>query len=416
MESDNLTKPYGRGRSYIIIAITIYAAYAVFGFSDSARGPAIPRIQEEFGLTELQLGILMTVNAIGYLIACSYTAVLAKKIGMKTCLIIALAVAAASGALICFSPSFMMLVLAFFVLNLGFGMMEISLGVIAATTFTKNTGTMLNLAHFFYGAGAVFSPVVSTSLMAVRFGGRILGWRYMYLIVLSFALIPVIPAMIGRLKKQDYDKKKTGYPALLKKTALWLTIMIFALSVTCEVGIVAWLVNFLEKAYSYTNERAALYLTLFFICFTLARLVIGPITDKIGFINSLTIMSAFAGIMITAGVLGGEAWAPLLFIAGIGIAPIFPTMMAVTAKLFSDEIDLAMTAITTIMGIIMVPANLLVGSIIHQTRPVLTSIYGEDGVRLAYSAGYLFLGLCCFGAFVFIMLLRRKQKKAGQLV
>jgi hypothetical protein len=32
---------------------------------------------------------------------------------------------------------------------LGNGMIEITLGVMAAVMFTKNTGTMLNLAHFF---------------------------------------------------------------------------------------------------------------------------------------------------------------------------------------------------------------------------------------------------------------------------
>jgi len=192
--------------------------------------------------------------------------------------------------------------------------------------------------------------------------------------------------------------------------------MILALGVSCEVGTVAWLVNFLEKAHSFTGEKAALQLTLFFVCFTLTRLMIGPVTDRIGCINAVIIMSAFAGVVITAGVLFGEAGTFLLVIAGVGVAPIFPTMMAVTAKLFSDEIDLAMTAITTVMGIIMMPTNLLVGAIIARTRPVFTDLYGEAGVRLAYSAGYLCLGLFCFGAFVFALLLRRKQKKAGQLV
>ena len=398
------------------MTVTVFATYGIFGFMDSARGSAIPRIQAEFDATELQIGLLLTMNSIGYLIACSYTAALAKITSMKACLIAALLVVALSGVFICYSPSFIMLVAAFFILNLGFGMMEISLGVISAETFTKKTGTMLNLAHFFYGVGAVFSPVVSTGLMAARFGDRLLGWRYMYLIFLSFALIPAIPALILRLSKREYDTGKTGYATLLKKPALWLIVVILALAMTCEVGTVAWLVNFLEKAYSFSGERAAFQLTLFFVCFTITRLVFGPVADKVGFINSLAIVTALAGVLITAGVLCGAPGTPFLVAASIGVAPIFPTMMAVVAKMFSDEIDLAMTAITTTMGVIMVPSSLLVGVIINQTRPVFTNNYGEAGVRLAYSAGYLFLGLCCFGAFVFTLILRRRQKKADQLV
>jgi len=145
-------------------------------------------------------------------------------------------------------------------------------------------------------------------------------------------------------------------------------------------------------------------------------LVLGPIIDRTGLINALVILTAFAGVAITAGVLLGAAGAPLLVVAAIGVSPVFPTMMAVIAKLFTDEIDLAMTAVTTVMGIIMVPANLMVGGIINLARPVLTRIYGEVGVRIAYSAGYMFLGLCVLGAFAFTLLLRRRLKKSGTLV
>jgi fucose permease len=238
----------------------------------------------------------------------------------------------------------------------------------------------------------------------------------MFLIILSLAVFPAIPALIGRLKKQDYNKKKTGYALILKKRTLWLSVMILTFGVICEVGVGAWLVNFLEKTYAFTGEQAALRLTLYFVCFTLARLLLGPLIDKIGFINSLVISTAFAGVMITVGVLAGEAGTPLLAIAGIGTAPVFPTVMAVLAKLFSDEIDLAITAVTTIMGIILVPANILLGGIINQLRLLLTDIYGEAGVGMAYSAGFLFVGLCCFTSFTFALILRANQKKSGKLV
>ena len=416
MENETLLESPGRNKNYILLTITVFATYAIFGFSDVARGPAIPRIAEEFDITELQIGALLTTNTVGYLTACSFTAALARKIGMKTCAIIAMFVVAMSGLLICYSPSFPALMAAFFVLNLGFGMLEISLGVIAATTFTENTGRMINLAHFFYGFGSVCSPFVANALIVASLGETLLGWRYMYLIILSFALIPVIPALIGRLRKQVYDKKQTGYKALLKTPTLWLAIMIFALGAICEVGVASWLVNFLEKAHSFSSDKAALHLTLFFVCFMLSRLILGPFTDKIGLINSLIIATAFTGVAITVGVLCGEAGTVILVIAGVGIALIFPTMMAVVAKLFKDEIDLAMTAVTTIMGLILIPANLVVGAIIQFTRPAFSDISGDDGTRLAYSTGYLFLGLCCFGACLFASLLRRAQKNAGRLV
>jgi MFS family permease len=155
---------------------------------------------------------------------------------------------------------------------------------------------------------------------------------------------------------------------------------------------------------------------LFFVCFTLARLLLGPIIDRIGFINSLAIVTAFTGVIITAGVLLGEQGSMLLVFAGAGVSPIFPTVMAVIAKLFADEIDLAMTSIITAMGIIMMPANLLIGGIINHARVAFSDGYGDAGIRMAYAAGFLFMALCSFGSFVFTMLLRRRQRKAGHLV
>jgi MFS family permease len=120
--------------------------------------------------------------------------------------------------------------------------------------------------------------------------------------------------------------------------------------------------------------------------------------------------------MMTVGVLMGEAGAPLLIIAGIGVAPVFPTVMAVLAKLFADDIDLAMTATMTTMGIFVAPANILLGAIVHQARILFTQTHGDAGVGMGYAAGYMFLALSCFGALASTLLLRARQKKAGQLV
>jgi len=305
---------------------------------------------------------------------------------------------------------------AFFVLNLGYGILEISLGVAAATTFTENTGAIMNLAHFFYGAGAVFAPVISTSLMAARFGGTVLGWRYMYLILLSSAFIPMAPALIGRVKQRGNTGNKPEFVLMLKKKEYWLIVMVLALGVICEAGVAAWFANYLEKAHSFTGERAALWLTLFFACFTVSRLIFGPAIDRIGFVNSLAVMTAFAGVMIVSGVLLKGAGTVLIIVAGAGVAPVFPTVMAAIAKLFSDAIDTAMTAVMTAMGIIMAPANLLIGSIINRSRLAFTAAYGDAGVGMAYSAGFLFFGICCFGSAVFAMVLRRRLKLKALLV
>ena len=403
-------------RDYILFTIATFAAFAVYGLYGHVKGAALPRIQDELDITELQLGLLLAVNAFGYLITCTFTAAIAKIISIKNCMIAALVLVCISGVFISMSKSFPALLAAYFVTSLGNGMLEVSLSIITATTFKKNTGRMMNFAHFFYGLGAIFGPVLSAGLMTARIGGEALGWRRMYLVVFSLALIPAIPAILGRMEKRAQSEVKARYSAILRNPTMWLIVAIFTFGSICEMGVGSWFVNFLEKAYQYTTEEAAFRLTLFFVCFTAARLILGPLIEKIGYLNATVLGTAFCGVMITVGVLTGEKGTVLLIIAGVGVAPVYPTMMAVMAKLFADDIDHVMTAVLTITGAILIAGDFMLGGIVYLSRQIFTGIYGEAGVGRAYSTGYLFLGLCCFIACAFTIVLRSKQKKAGRLV
>jgi len=416
MESERLKSAVERKRDYVFMTFAVFMVMAVLGLADNLKGTLLPRIQDEFRLTELNLGTLLAMNAMGYLTACTFTTALARKIGIKNCLVAGCLLVVSSGVFIYFSTGFPALLGAFFIMNVGFGMLDLSAAVIAAKIFIKRTATMMNLTQFFYGVFATLSPVVSTSLLAARFGEVTFGWRNTYMILLCFAFVPAIPALIGRMKKQSGEKSGSGYLLVFKKPAFWLLTLILAFGVSCEVGMASWQVNFLEKAWSFTGEQAAYRLSLYFICFTAARLVLGPLIDRIGLITSLAACTGFAGTAIVAGVLAGQPGTPLLIVAGIGVALIFPTVIAVIPKLFPDVIDEAITVILTSMGIVIVPANFLVGGIIDFTRGLLAARPDEESIRIAYCAGFLVVGLCSFCSFAFTLMLRARQKKAGRLV
>lgn len=75
---------------YAMQLATIFLGFIVFGISENVKGPAIPRIQFDFYLDEKQLGTLLSLNALGYLIACSFTAILVRKWGIKAVSVLAL--------------------------------------------------------------------------------------------------------------------------------------------------------------------------------------------------------------------------------------------------------------------------------------------------------------------------------------
>lgn len=397
------------GRNFFILTITVFTGFLMFGLSENIKGPAIPRIQNDFALTEIQIGTMLALNSFGYLVACGYTGWLSRKTGLKATTVVCFLLMTVSGILIFNSGNFPAFMASYFLMYLGNGMLEISLGLIAARIFVRNTGTMMNLSHFFYGLSSMFAPLAAASLMRQNFFGSISGWRGMYLIMLLVSLIPVIPALAAKFPDTNGNHpKRLSMKMYAKDYRAWLIVAILSFGVTSEMAVGGWLVNFLEKAYNFEPARAASYLSAFFFCFMLARLLFGPIIDKVGFVKSLMGLSLFSGVIIILAVLTGEKAAFMLALAGFGIAPIYPTVMALLAGMFPESIDTAMTFTLIIMGIAIVLGNMTVGGVTDLFRIIFTGRAGEEaGLRLGYSAGYLFIGLCSVLCFVMVFILYR---------
>ncbi|THE10594.1 MFS transporter [Bacillus timonensis] len=404
--------------NYVILLFVVFGGFLIFGLSENVKGPALPSMEKDFSLNETQLGILLALNSLGYLLACSFTSFLTTKIGMKLTGILAFASMAVSGIFLYFSNGYASLMASYFLLYIGNGMLEIGLGIMAAHIFTKNTGTMMNLSHFFYGLSSVGAPVIGASLMGWNFLDGELGWRGMYLIILSLSILPIIPSLLGKfpgLNQDETESETISLRGLLRDPIAWLIVGVLSFGVVSELAIGSWLVYYLQNAYDWSLKKASEMLSLFFIFFTLARLFAGPITDKIGYTFSIMLFSAFSGVCSLIAVLVGEPCAILFAIAGIGIAPIYPTVMALLAKRYAKGVGIAMTFTVTLMGISSVIGNLLIGVIISSVN----QFFGQNPANnlLGLQAGYIFIAtlailcsICC------VVLYKRLQVQDGEVI
>lgn len=405
-------------RNYTWQVLTVFIGFLVFGFSENIRGPAIPRIQTDFRLSEMQIGTLLSLNSLGYLLACSFTAILVRKWGVKITSLLAFGSMAVSGILIYFSNNYPVLSGSYFFMYVGNGMLEIALAILGAQIFVKNTGTMMNLSHFFYGLSSTVAPIIASGLMTVTVFGHTLDWRGMYLVMLMLSVIPMIPALMARFPDQDIQEgERIPVKTLMRDPILWMVVVILSFGVISELAVGGWLVNFLEKAYGWSTDSAARMLSAFFLCFTLARLFIGPVTDKIGFTLSLIILSGFTAVCTVAAIVVGEPGAILFAIAGAGIAPVYPTIMALIAKRYGKNSDTAITFIVTIMGFGTVVGNYLIGAIIEGIKVVVAASYGSEvGLLRGLQAGYAFIALCALVCSLSSLVLYRYLKRRGELL
>ncbi|MEF2966744.1 MFS transporter [Paenibacillus sp. M1] len=398
--------------------LTVYVGFFIFGFSENVKGPAIPRIQTDFHLDEMQIGTLLSLNSLGYLLACSFTGLLVRKWGVKWVSILSFGLMALTGVLMFFSQTYPALSGSYFLMYIGNGMLEIALAVLGAQIFVKNTGTMMNLAHFFYGLSSTVAPMLASGLMKLTIGGYTLDWRGMYLIILLLSVIPMIPAFPGRFPdKETPAEERIPTKSLMRDPAIWLLVIILSFGVISEMAVGGWLVNFLEKAYSWDTSSASGMLSAFFLCFTFARLVAGPITDKIGYTLSLILFAGFTGICTFAAILAGEPGAVLFAVAGAGIAPVYPTVMALIADRYRSNSDTAISFIVTMMGVGSVIGNYLIGAITDGIKRLFMSAQDpEIGLLRGLQAGYAFIGLCAVICSLVSLILYVRLKKRKELL
>ncbi len=142
---------------------TIFLGFIIFGFSENIKGLTIPRIQIDFMLDESQIGTLLSLNALGYLIACSFTNALTRWWGIKIVSSLSFGAMILSGVFIYLFRSYPAFSASYFFMYIGNGMLEIALAILGARIFVKNTGTMMNLAHGFYGLSSTVAPCPTRS-------------------------------------------------------------------------------------------------------------------------------------------------------------------------------------------------------------------------------------------------------------
>ncbi|ERI91509.1 transporter, major facilitator family protein [Clostridiales bacterium oral taxon 876 str. F0540] len=405
-------------RNYYLLLIIVFGGFLVFGFSENIKGPAIPKMQSDFSLSEMQIGLLLALNSLGYLLVCSFTGFLTKKFGIRFSSLLAFGSMAIAGVFIFLSTSYTSLSASYFLMYIGNGVLEIALGVLAARVFTKNTGTMMNLSHFFYGLSSTIAPICATAIMGAKFSGKEIGWHGMYLIMLSLSLLPFIIAIFTKFPGDDIKaEERMPFKEYIKDPSAWLIVVILSFGVISELSVGGWLVNFLEKTYKLDMASSSGLLSAFFLTFTLSRLLLGPLTDKIGFVKSLIIFSGVSGILTLTGILVGKNGAFLFALAGAGIAPIYPTTMAFLAKRYPKDSDTAISFTVTLMGIGSVIGNFLVGAIIDLFKNIFMGSYGvETGIIIGMKAGYSFVAICALLCSLTSLFLYRTLKRRNEVI
>ena len=335
-----MTTTYNPRLIWLITAGGFFSFFA-FGFLDNLKGPLLPELLRDLEFSYSQGGTILLGTYLGFLIATLITGVLADRYGNGTVLIIAGVCLVLGMVAFSYGDTFTLLFISMMIFGLGLGAIEVGGNGLIVELYDAERGRYLNLLAAFHGIGALLAPIYVAQLLQIDF-----TWRQIFRlsIILAGLLAVCFIVLPYRRSTSNLQSEKTqptpGLTRLLRTGFAWpmpLYYLLIVFYVSAELGIASWLVEFLQQAKSFTVGSSAFYLSLFFGCIMVGRLIGSVLVDRIGYLHSMLYATLAAIFCLVIGHWGPNSIAFFIPVAGLFFSIIFPTTTAAVSKLHPEN-------------------------------------------------------------------------------
>ncbi len=352
--SENLKK-----KQYIIPIVFIFMMMILNATAENVRGVFIPLFKNDFSINDTEIGFMLTVSSVGYIVFTYIGGVLCEKFGQKKVFIAGFISMVIALLGLWMSYSYSIFLISMFILNIGLSLISIAINTIIPVLFLSFQAVLMNLTHFCYGLG---STIIQRTSGILLFKG--VSWRVIYLaeailfLVVFLFFLPVKLPNVHKTKNADNNVKKSE---LFKNKLLYFYMFALGFYVFAEMGTGNWFVNFIEKTYSYDKSKSSFYLALFFGIFTFGRLVGGFVAEKFGYIKTVLVSLIIALVLYITGINLGQSGLVIISISGLFFAVTFPTIVVTISKVFKENGAYATGIIVTISSTTNMVLNMVIG-------------------------------------------------------
>jgi fucose permease len=348
-----------KGSSLVLIFAAIIAIF-VYGMIAAMLGTILPDLSDRFHLTPTQNGTIAFAQALGLIIASVGVGPLLDSEGKKIGLILGLAFIAIALYALPRAQGYRSILILLFLLGVGGGIVVTGANALVSDVSEAHRGIALNLVNLFFGLGGLATPFLSANLFArnwVRLCYTVASLTVVTLVIQAETKMPP-PTTAGRFAFADVAPV-LGHPLLFM-----LGLFLF-LYVSCEVGIWNWLPRHLI-AQGVPESRALNILSLgFALGLLIGRVGVSPILIRVQPI-AVTLVASIAMAVTTFLMLRtvrpAAAFA-IVFLAGLSMAPVFPTTLAIVADAFPRMTSTALGFVITCGWIGLAVSSRIIGTI-----------------------------------------------------
>ena len=319
-----------------LIATAAYSiAFISLGMATAVIGPSLPSIAAQTTSTIAQVSLLFTARSLGYLIGSMQAGRLYDRFPGHPLLAGSLALLGLSMALIPLSPLLWVVGLVAGMLGLMEATVDLGGNTLLLWTHKDRVAPFMNALHFFFGVGAILSPLIVERSLRITGGVTWAFWTLALLTLPAVALVLLLPGPDQVESNQQVQSREKP-----DRILVGLLSAFYFLYVGAEVSFGGWIYTYaLERLpeilplmeLELVVSRAAFLASLFWAVFTLSRFVFIPLTAF--FSPRSTLAGAlFGGLASLALVLllPNSPFAIWIGTAGLGfsLGPVFPTALS----------------------------------------------------------------------------------------
>jgi fucose permease len=343
----------------LLILAAIIAIF-IYGMIAAMLGTILPELSDRFKLTPSQNGTIASAQALGLILASLCTGPILDNEGKKLGIVLGLSLIAVALFVLPRAAGFLSIVFLLFLLGMGGGITVTAANALASDVGEAHRAMALTLANLFFGLGALATPFIAANLF-----GR--NWvRLCY----TIASLTVVTVMIEALTKMPGPTGAgrfvlTDVAPVLGRPLLFLLGFFVFLYITCEVGMWNWLPRHLI-AQGIPEARALNILSLgFALGILIGRAGILPVLNHVPAVT-VTLWGSVAMAVTTFLLLRTKTatagWV-LVFLAGLAMAPVFPSTLAIVGDAFPRMSGTAIGFVITCGWIGLAVSSRVIGAI-----------------------------------------------------
>jgi FHS family Na+ dependent glucose MFS transporter 1 len=314
----------------LLVTSIYYLSFILLGLLAGAQGPSLLNLAGHTSSSLEMISLIFVAVSAGYLVGSFFSGMAYDRFPGHRLMAFSLAITAASSALIPVIQSLWLLLVAFFLLGMGTGTIDVGGNTLLLWLHGEKVGPFMNALHFFFGLGAFISPLI---LDRARVATGDIHWLFWLCALICIPLAAWLwflpdPSSAAHTAKGESAGSFPMFP-------VFILVVLFVLYVGLELGFGNWVYTYALKL-KLANESSAAYLTsAFWGAFTLGRLL-GVWTAARARSQTILFIDLIGCIASTAVILLWRDSTLALWIGAIGLglcmASIFPTVLMLAGE------------------------------------------------------------------------------------